>query len=155
MKRIFFAFILAAFSGISHAGFDYVCLGNCADEGYPFLYCTSKCAVNDTPGNPAASVQQDRGVAPIAKEADVICVSDCVNAGLSFEQCVIRCKGDSIIPTPKPVQPQNQTTDDLPQNAAAQTRNSAEETRQIDDRCLNDCTGSGYSDQYCKKQCAF
>lgn len=155
MKRILFAFILAAFSGASHAGFDYTCLGNCADEGYNFQYCTSKCAIDDTPGNPAATVRQGRGAAPIVKEADLVCVSECVNTGISFEQCVTRCKGNAIIPTPQPVQPHNKTTATQTQDTATKTQNSAEKIPQIDDRCLSDCTGSGYSDQFCKKQCAF
>ncbi|MBI5005847.1 MAG: hypothetical protein HZB95_01855 [Nitrosomonadales bacterium] len=99
MKRIILALVLATFSSISNAGFDYTCLQDCSEEGSTFQYCTTKCTINDFPivqqSAPSETGTEAEARAPsptvITPHTDASCLAECDSAGYSKEFCQQRC----------------------------------------------------------------
>jgi hypothetical protein len=113
MNRITLMFLLAAFSGLAQAGFDYACLEKCADDGNTFQFCTKKCTVQELPSTQMPIISPTTGEAvmptpdnPVPTQPDqtqqpkpatlaptVIeqCLTDCANDGYQKDFCAHRC----------------------------------------------------------------
>lgn len=97
MNRIIFALVLATFSSVSNASFDYVCLEDCSKEGNNFQFCTTKCAINDFPASPQQMILPHNPSA-LRPVADAACLKECRDKGYMEELCQKLC-------TPEPDKP--------------------------------------------------
>lgn len=68
-------------SGVAAAGTDYQCMQNCADQGYLYGFCKSKCSYDTEMPTPA----------PVQTRTDYKCMSDCSEAGYMYAYCKSRC----------------------------------------------------------------
>jgi hypothetical protein len=100
MNRIHIALLLAIISSPANAGFDYVCLEDCANEGNTFQYCTTKCAINDFQSSPQQMLQPHNPSA-IRPAADAACLKTCRDKGYLEELCQKLCTPEPDKQTPE------------------------------------------------------